>query len=309
MIWKKCLLFLSVLSICTAEAQTEYKGLQPGKSTREDVSTILGPPVREVSETLSEYNGKVYVQFHSESNKVNRIEVVHSSPLNRSEIISSLNLSPDPSFSQVNSKGKLEEYFNSGTFVVLTHSSSDPGSRINRTGYYSAELFKAVTSKISKGTTQPPSPPLTSKPEEDSGKIRVVPMGEEHGGQPDNAVTLQPLTQTAGKPSHSLTISDLKTKPQKDSQTIELSFKYNDLKGTIDPKKDAVVVPVELVCSNGARQNLVWRAMDVDVLSEGTGIAHVALFRQMASGACELGIRMQDAEGNVSNQLKTKVNF
>lgn len=61
---------LAHCSICLA--QSTFKGLTPGKSTRADLERVLGKPQKKISPTLAEYNGgtdatKIYVQFANES--------------------------------------------------------------------------------------------------------------------------------------------------------------------------------------------------------------------------------------------------
>jgi hypothetical protein len=142
------LLSLGSFRIC-AEAN-DYKGLEPGRSTRSDVEQTLGQAVREISATLSEYKSdketeKIFVQYRRSSNTVERIEILYSKPIERSVLIASLSLSPTPTASQVNSKGKLEEYF-AAKNVVLTYSSGEPGL-VSRLGSYSPELFEKSVPK------------------------------------------------------------------------------------------------------------------------------------------------------------------
>lgn len=52
--------------------ETHYLGLQPGKSTKDDVKKVLGQPVRQVSETVAEYKpqegaGKIQVLYRKPS--------------------------------------------------------------------------------------------------------------------------------------------------------------------------------------------------------------------------------------------------
>lgn len=77
---------LFVLLGCTASfGQSSFKGLTPGKSTRAEVERVLGQPVREVSDTLSEYKTqnkteKVFVQYNPETSVVERIEAIYPRP-------------------------------------------------------------------------------------------------------------------------------------------------------------------------------------------------------------------------------------
>jgi hypothetical protein len=81
---------------------------------------------------------------------VERIEILYSKPVERSVLLGSLNLPPTPTASQVNSKGKLEEYF-APRNVVLTYSTGEP-ALVSRFGSYSQELFeKSVPKSGAKG--------------------------------------------------------------------------------------------------------------------------------------------------------------
>ena len=44
---------LLLFACATCFGQSTYKGLTPGQSTKTDVERVLGPPVKEHSETLS----------------------------------------------------------------------------------------------------------------------------------------------------------------------------------------------------------------------------------------------------------------
>jgi hypothetical protein len=140
--------FFLIFGICAAA--NDYKGLEPGRSTRSDVEQTLGQAVREISATLSEYKSdkateKIYVQYRRSSNTVERIEILYSKPVERSVLLANLNLPPTPTASQVNSKGKLEEYF-APKNVVLTYSTGEPGL-VSRLGSYSPELFEKSVPK------------------------------------------------------------------------------------------------------------------------------------------------------------------
>ena len=144
------ILFLSFLLASIGHGQSAYKGLTPGEATRSSIQAVLGSPVRDISQTLTEYNsgdgtGKVYVQFATNSDVSERIEIVLSGPSARETILTTLSLPTAPSSSKVNSRGKLEEYFGNGKFIVLSHASSEQDSDILRIGYYSSKLFSKST--------------------------------------------------------------------------------------------------------------------------------------------------------------------
>ncbi len=181
--------FLILALIFTADdsrAQLSVPGLAAGISTRAEVGQLLGPPVREVSATLSEYkspagSNKIYVQYGAAGDKAERIEFVLAQKEDRIKITSALGLG-EPSKSKVNSRSRLEEYFSGGN-IVLTHEGSDSTSPVSRLAYYSPRLF-ASAAGLGEGDQQaarpsvvtervtPPAPPLG--PRKDDNQIQVT---------------------------------------------------------------------------------------------------------------------------------------
>lgn len=127
-------------------SEASYRGLTPGVSTKTQVDSVLGQPVRPVSETLFEYASqedaeKVYVQYRKNSMIADRIETFLNQPRDRSFILSDLSLTANADKSRRNAKGKLEEYFGATKNIVLTYSSDNPESGVIRIGYYSSPLY------------------------------------------------------------------------------------------------------------------------------------------------------------------------
>ena len=134
-------------------AQISYKGVVPGTTTRAQVEHAFGQAVKEVSSTLSEYEagdvaGKIYVQFRSGADVVERVEVIYQDPNDRSKVAVSLKLPPRPTASQVNSKGKREEYY-AANCIVLTFAGESLDDGVSRVGYYSRELFDGANETVS----------------------------------------------------------------------------------------------------------------------------------------------------------------
>ncbi|MGQ0762034.1 MAG: hypothetical protein ACT4OT_08460 [Acidobacteriota bacterium] len=74
-----CIILFVLLTCAAGFAQSTYKGLTPGTSTRSEAERVLGQPVKNVSETLSEYRpqpltSKIYVQYRKRSPVIERIE-------------------------------------------------------------------------------------------------------------------------------------------------------------------------------------------------------------------------------------------
>jgi WSC domain len=158
--YRATIILCLLLSGARSAAHSANAALQPGLSTRMEVERILGPAVRDVSETLSEYKSnvtptdKVFVQYRRGSAIVERLEMVSASPADRALVVRGLNLAPQPTAAQTNAKGRLEEYFETG-YVVLTYVGADATTGVSRVGYYSRELFEAATAKLPASPRRP----------------------------------------------------------------------------------------------------------------------------------------------------------
>jgi hypothetical protein len=143
-------------------AQTSYKGLTPGKSTRADVQRVLGQPVTKLSETLIEYRpqpltGKILVQYGSDS-VIERLEFYcRLDSSNCDDLIKSLNLrlSQTPEAARApwsdNERTKTNFYFAQPFYVVTTHDDNSlvvDGKVVpDRIAFYSRELYAPAVSK------------------------------------------------------------------------------------------------------------------------------------------------------------------
>lgn len=157
----RAILFVLLASVSTM-AQTSYKDLTPGKSTKADVQRVLGQPVIKLSETLIEYRpqpltGKILVQYGSDS-IIERLEFycrLESSNCN--DLMKSLNLRlwENPEAARApwsdNDRTKTNFYFAQPFYVVTTH---DENSLVvdghvvpDRVAFYSRELYAPAVSK------------------------------------------------------------------------------------------------------------------------------------------------------------------
>lgn len=140
-----------VLAAYPVEAQSNWRGIQPGTSTRAQVERITGAPVQALTDTLAEYKGtqpdeRVFVQYRA-GGVVDRVEILMAAPVERAAAQREFGLAAVPEVSKKNSRGKTEEYYGSA-MVVLTL--GDAG--VERRAYYSRELFEASGGKTG-GTT------------------------------------------------------------------------------------------------------------------------------------------------------------
>jgi hypothetical protein len=218
---------LALLTSITAVGQTSYKGITPGTSAKAEVERILGKPVTNVSPTLIEYKApsasplptasKVYVQYRRDSNIVERIETNYADALTRENVVRLLHLPVPPSASQVNSKGRFEEYFATAS-IVLTYAEAAPKSGVSRIGYYSRELFQSASASIPRpGQPKQSSQSATAKqqtPTSTSSTSRTVPPGASGSDKSKPTMTtrstssnsLPPLTITTGSSSSEISV-------------------------------------------------------------------------------------------------------
>ena len=160
-------------------AQTSYKGVVPGTTTRSQVEHAFGLAVKEVRSTLSEYEasdiaGKIYVQFRSGASVVERVEVIYQDPSDRSKVAGSLKLPSRSTASQVNSKGKREEYY-AVACIVLTFAGESLDDGVSRVGYYSRELFDGAVAKVAKNDSAGDDARMSASPVTQSSRANQTP--------------------------------------------------------------------------------------------------------------------------------------
>ncbi len=189
---------LAVLAFAcgTCLAQTPYKGIQPGTSTKVQTERILGQPVNQVSETMVEYGPqpgvqKIYVQYRQGAAVVERIVALLASPGSRSTLMATLDLPARPTEQRVNDKGRREEYFGPPKLVVLIYEGIEDSSDVSRVEYYSPELFE-VAAKDLKNSDRPADRASASENNSAEGKS----SDDRVTGRPR---TVPPPSQTAAR--------------------------------------------------------------------------------------------------------------
>src|SRR5258708_9629169 len=203
-----------LLSCATCFGQSSFKGLTPGKSTRQDVERVLGQPMREFSETLSEYKlersaEQIFIQCLPDTGVVARIEATNADAIECSSVLASLNLPSRSTAWQINSKNRLEEYF-STPFVVLTYAGADASTGVSRIAYYSRELFESSSAKLPPGSFEQnplPNGATTNAPQQES----ATQPASQPSAQPAQPAA-QPMTakydEIVGRASAALQSSD-----------------------------------------------------------------------------------------------------
>lgn len=162
--------------------QSTYRGLTPGKTTRAEVESVIGSPVKRLSATFFEYKeaydannpvrpNKIFVQYRegSPSAVVERIELVCDRPLQTEgrDVCSDI-FSRSGEFARLPKRGReyasILEKENSGIFKTTAYYGPPSlevrtWSRIpeketyqSRLGLYSAELFDSAVPRNCTGT-------------------------------------------------------------------------------------------------------------------------------------------------------------
>jgi hypothetical protein len=176
---------LLLMSGGTCFAQTAYKGLTPGKSTRVEIERLLGQPVNKVSETLLEYRsqpltGKIYVQYRRNSPVVERIEFLcrtENSTCNDLIRSLSLRLPDDKAAAGAANEKKWRILYESPFFVVTSGDTADELTDGNltpaRLAFYSRELYEAEFSRV-KVANEKAAEDLKKPPPPEPGQITGI---------------------------------------------------------------------------------------------------------------------------------------
>lgn len=128
-------------------AQSSYKGLTPGKSSKAEVTRLLGQPLKQLSPTLLEYRpqpltGRIFVQYRQDSPVVERIEFLcRLQDSNCEDFIKSLNLRLPEGVNSSRSDGdKTRDYYGEPFYIVTLQENEETA----RLAFYSRELFEAT---------------------------------------------------------------------------------------------------------------------------------------------------------------------
>jgi hypothetical protein len=139
-----------VFSSALCFSQTAFKGIEPGRSTRADVVSALGQPVRSLGVSSFEYRGptgiaKVQVTYGSVTGVVSIIVVYTINPITRSAMIQKLELPAKSDLRKTTRDGKLIEYFGGAALMSLAYASPDESSGVEIVRYYSRHSFSQIT--------------------------------------------------------------------------------------------------------------------------------------------------------------------
>ena len=146
------LLLLTLVERVPGYAISVYKGIQPGKSTREEVVAAFGPPVGPAGKNTFEYpmpsdQGKLLVEFRDSAAVVDRIERVFAHPVSRAAARRALNLPEQPEEREATRDGRVIEYFGGLKVLSLSYAGADTTSGVERLTYYSFEAYDRMLNR------------------------------------------------------------------------------------------------------------------------------------------------------------------
>jgi len=133
----------------TLSAVYLYKGkIEPRKSTKEQVSEVLGAPGEEIITNIYKYESSVdgiekfIVEYKEQDDElvVDKMDLVFSKPY-KSEVLAESMDFPRPTSNKVNSFGKYQEYFGADFSVIFTHKTKSPESGVVTMSIYNRERF------------------------------------------------------------------------------------------------------------------------------------------------------------------------
>ncbi len=309
-----CVLILAIAH--GSYAETAYKSVEPGRTNRTEAEEVLGNPLKEISDTLVEYGSKsggpkVYVQYHKGTSIVDRLELLLSDTVTRSDMIASMKL-PEKASASGSTKTMRIEYFGNPYFIALIYSASD-SSKIRSVGYYSRESFDRAVEIFAKN---PETDSATAEVRNDGPQNEYLGAadipGDQAAQQPE-CCSLAPSSVTSAPPSGprsslTLKISNLHV-PATVSGTApqEFTFQAQDSKGNL---KEDVLIQMDVDCG-GQGISSRRKASSIERKDDAGSIVVHGIFNPalMPKGNCTLSIQLQDSAGNLSNPLQSQVQF
>jgi tetratricopeptide (TPR) repeat protein len=188
-------------------AVTSYKGIQPGKTTKEEVSGILGEP-KEINSSTYEYstsqqNTERIVIEYKES-IVDKIDVHFLKAISKSGFAKVTKLPENPTFEGESPEGKLLEYYGGKYSQILTYNGKTAKSGVKVVSYLSRDRFESIPKEVAKKPEKPKPTPSgedkkkpTSTPT--SGKTEAVNLTAEAKQHLQQGMTYVSLAQANPK--------------------------------------------------------------------------------------------------------------
>ena len=172
-LWRVAVATAVALAAPVLLAQSSYRDLTPGTSTRQDVARVLGASGRAVSATIEEYPASqgvagILVEY-STSGLVDRIAVRLQQPVTRRALIASFGL-PETDGLKKTVGGALVEYFAAPSLLGFTYASGDVAAGVATIEHFAAAPFSAATGlPLPPPPPPPPPPPVTPDPQAPPG--------------------------------------------------------------------------------------------------------------------------------------------
>jgi tetratricopeptide (TPR) repeat protein len=170
-------LILSLVLIYTlvpsfSYAVTKYQGIEPGKTTKDEVSKILGEPTKEINSSTYEYSSseqnieKIVIEYKEST--VDKIDVHFSKPIPKSGFAKAAKLPESPTSEGESPEGNFQEYYGSMKSLILTYKGKTTKSGIKIVSYLNRERFESM----SKGIAKKPEEPQTTPASEEQKKTK-----------------------------------------------------------------------------------------------------------------------------------------
>jgi Flp pilus assembly protein TadD, contains TPR repeats len=180
------LVFTFILLPSFSFAVTKFKEIQPGKTTKDEVSGILGEPMNEINSSTYEYLSpqtrieKIVIEYKTAAPTpvADKIDVYFSKPVARSAQAKQMNLPESPTSQGESPEGKLQEYYGSTKSLILTYKGKTTESGIKTISFLSRERFESMSKEVAKKPeeTKPTTPgeeqkkPKSTTPDKKSKK-------------------------------------------------------------------------------------------------------------------------------------------
>jgi len=129
---------------------TKYKGIQPGLSTQEEVSDVLGAPTQKIDDSAYEYGPNTgidkyiieYSQDQEGKTVVDRLDMYLSKPVTRKALAGQMKLPDKADKDGTSSTGKLVEFYGGKKSLVLTYQGEAEKSGVKMVSFLSRNRFE-----------------------------------------------------------------------------------------------------------------------------------------------------------------------
>lgn len=201
------LIIIFIFPAVFSYAVTPYKGIQPGKTTKDEVSGILGEP-KEINSSTYEYSisqqntEKIVIEYKEST--VDKIDVHFLKPIAKSGFAKAAKLPENPTFEGESPQGKFLEYYGEKYSQILTYNGKTAKSGVKSVSYLSRDRFESISKEVAKKPQKPkPSPsgeePKKPTPAPTNGKTEAAKLTPEAKQHLQQGMTYVSLAQSNPK--------------------------------------------------------------------------------------------------------------